>query len=154
MSQLKKFDGQRRRSLTAPEVAQIAGRAGRYMRDGSFGSTAGAGPIAGEIVSAVEEHVFPTLTSIYWRNTELSFASVGQLLESLEQNPASPRLLKPRNAEDIRALRALVSDPTIKTRTSNSDSVSLLWDVCRIPDFQQILSDAHFHLLKEIFIHL
>ncbi|SVC38616.1 uncharacterized protein METZ01_LOCUS291470, partial [marine metagenome] len=114
-AQLKKFDGQRRRSLTTPEVAQIAGRAGRYMRDGSFGSTAGAGPIAGEIVSAVEEHVFPALTSIYWRNTELSFASVEQLLASLEQNPVSPRLLKPRNAEDIRALRALASDPTIKT---------------------------------------
>ena len=153
-AQLKKFDGQRRRSLTAPEVAQIAGRAGRYMRDGSFGSTAGAGPIAGEIVSAVEEHAFPALANIYWRNTELSFASVEQLLESLEQKPVSPRLLKPRNAEDIRALRALVSDPTIKTRASNSDSVSLLWDVCRIPDFQQILSDTHFHLLKEIFVHL
>ena len=153
-AQLKKFDGQRRRSLTAPEVGQIAGRAGRYMRDGSFGSTAGAGPIAGEIVSAVEEHVFPALTNIYWRNTELSFASVEQLLESLEQNPVSPRLLKPRNAEDIRALRALVSDPTIKIRASSNDSVLLLWDVCRIPDFQQILSDAHYHLLKEIFMHL
>ena len=153
-AQLKKFDGHRRRSLTAPEVAQIAGRAGRYMRDGSFGSTAGVGPIAGEIVSAVEEHAFPALASVYWRNTELAFASVEQLLESLEQNPASSRLLKPRNAEDIRALRALASDPTIKARAYNSDSVSLLWDVCRIPDFQQILSDAHFHLLKEIFIHL
>jgi ATP-dependent RNA helicase SUPV3L1/SUV3 len=153
-AQLKKFDGQRRRSLTAPEIAQVAGRAGRHMRDGSFGSTAGAGPIAAEIVSAVEEHAFPALARIYWRNTELSFASVEQLLESLEQNPTSPRLLKPRNVGDVRALRALASDPTIKARAYNLASVSLLWEICRIPDFQKILSDAHFHLLKEIFIHL
>ena len=35
-----KFDGHRPRRLTPAEVAQIAGRAGRGMRDGTFGTTA------------------------------------------------------------------------------------------------------------------
>ena len=40
---LSKFDGQRQRRLTIPEMAQIAGRAGRHQRDGSFGTIAGDG---------------------------------------------------------------------------------------------------------------
>ena len=35
---LSKFDGHRRRRLTPAEMAQIAGRAGRHQRDGTFGS--------------------------------------------------------------------------------------------------------------------
>ena len=35
---LSKFDGQRRRRLTPAEMAQIAGRAGRHQRDGTFGT--------------------------------------------------------------------------------------------------------------------
>ena len=153
-AQLKKFDGRRRRSLIAAEIAQIAGRAGRYSRDGTFGSTAGAGPIPDEIVSAVEEHEFPELPHIYWRNRDLRFESTNLLLESLEENPASTLLLKPHNAEDTRALRALIVDPSVKARATSQDSISLLWEVCRVPDFQQILSDTHFQLLKEIFLHL
>src|SRR6185369_9066001 len=35
---LSKFDGRRSRRLTISEMAQIAGRAGRHQRDGTFGS--------------------------------------------------------------------------------------------------------------------
>src|SRR5204862_5431131 len=39
---LSKFDGRSPRALDAAEVAQIAGRAGRHMNEGSFGVTADA----------------------------------------------------------------------------------------------------------------
>ena len=35
---LSKFDGHRQRRLTVAEMAQIAGRAGRHQRDGTFGT--------------------------------------------------------------------------------------------------------------------
>ena len=153
-AQLVKFDGRRRRALNTPEIGQIAGRAGRYLRDGTFGSTASAGTISEEVALAVEEHNFPPITRVYWRNKDLRFQSLDQLLGSLEEKPVSPWMLKPQDAEDIRSLRALAADPDIKARASTRDSVALLWEVCRIPDFQQILSDTHFQLLKEIYNHL
>ena len=36
---LRKFDGHSHRNLTPGELGQIAGRAGRYMNDGTFGVT-------------------------------------------------------------------------------------------------------------------
>src|SRR5262249_6727898 len=41
---LGKFDGRGTRTLRPAEVAQIAGRAGRHLRDGTFGATADLGP--------------------------------------------------------------------------------------------------------------
>ena len=38
-SNLKKFDGKKLRRLKLSEISQIAGRAGRYLNDGSFGIT-------------------------------------------------------------------------------------------------------------------
>ena len=61
---LSKFDGQNARPLTAQEVAQIAGRAGRGMKDGSFGTTAECPPMAEEIVEAVETHAFEPLGTL------------------------------------------------------------------------------------------
>jgi len=57
---LVKFDGRFPRRLTAAEIGQIAGRAGRHMNDGSFGTTNDQGEIAAEIVEQVEEHRFPS----------------------------------------------------------------------------------------------
>jgi len=38
-SNLKKFDGKKLRNLNISEIGQIAGRAGRYLNDGIFGTT-------------------------------------------------------------------------------------------------------------------
>ena len=72
-----KFDGRRPRLLTASEVAQIAGRAGRGMRDGTFGTTERCPPLDDEMVRAVEGHSFEALEQVYWRNAELDFSSCG-----------------------------------------------------------------------------
>ncbi len=87
-----KFDGRGPRRLTAAEMAQIAGRAGRHMSDGTFGTTAEQGPLDPEIVEAIEAHRFDPLTRLNWRNTRLRFESIAALLKSLDERPSVPGL--------------------------------------------------------------
>lgn len=150
----RKFDGRDIRPLAAPEVGQIAGRAGRHMRDGTFGTTAGAGPIDDEIVSAVEHHEFPPLTRLFWRNPDLDFRSVNHLIHTLDLPSPRKELVRPRDADDILSLKSLSLIPDIAKRARGYDQVSLLWDVCRIPDFRKMISDAHVSLLAAIYRHL
>ena len=107
-----KFDGRMPRRLVASEVAQIAGRAGRFTRDGTFGSTGQCPPFDEEIVEAVESHTFPTLRHVYWRNPNLSFATVRDLRRTLDERTPQPYLIRKRDADDHRAIEALS-----KTRT-------------------------------------
>ena len=54
LASLTKFDGHERRPLHAPEIGQIAGRAGRHMQDGTFGTTHDVGGLDPRTVEAVE----------------------------------------------------------------------------------------------------
>ncbi len=151
---LTKFDGRDSRRLTAPEVAQIAGRAGRHMNDGTFGTTGDVGPLDGEIVEAVENHRFPALRAINWRNTRLRFTSLKALIHSLGEAPPAAGLVRAPEADDVMALRALARDEEVARTTADPDAVRLLWDVCRIPDYRKIMADAHVRLLGQMFRHL
>jgi len=153
-AKLTKFDGRMPRALTAPEVGQIAGRAGRHMADGTFGTTANIGDIDGEIVEAVESHRFDPVQALCWRNRELDFKSPQALIKSLEAQPPAAALTKARDAEDYDALRALVRDPEIEALAGDPGAVRLLWEVCQIPDFRKTLSDQHTRLLAQIYRHL
>src|SRR5471032_2419107 len=68
-ARIVKFDGRGPRRLSAAEIAQIAGRAGRHQRDGTFGALVEEGPVAftPEEVFAIEDHRFPPLEQLYWR---------------------------------------------------------------------------------------
>lgn len=151
---LNKFDGRIARRLRAPEVAQIAGRAGRHMRDGTFGTTADAGLLAPEIIEAVEHHRFDPITELQWRNSELDFRTPDRLIRSLESPPPRPELKKARMAEDQEVLLSLLQDDNIKKLVTTKDDTTLLWDVCQIPDFRKIMSDAHMRLCGQIFSFL
>ena len=153
-AKLVKFDGRGPRRLTAPEIAQIAGRAGRHMSDGSFGTTADIGPLDPELVEAVENHRFEALKTLHWRNTALDFRSATDLLRSLDARPPQPFLVRTREADDQLALAALARDPEIAALAKSRARVRLLWEVCQIPDFRKILTDAHTRLLGQIFRHL
>jgi ATP-dependent RNA helicase SUPV3L1/SUV3 len=153
-ARLVKFDGRGPRRLTAPEIAQIAGRAGRHMSDGSFGTTAEAGVIETEIVEAVENHRFDPLKTLQWRNPDLDFRSLGFLLKSLEARPPEPCLMRTRDADDHQSLLALSREPEIEALAKSAPRIRLLWEICQIPDFRKILSDAHTRLLGQIFRHL
>ena len=153
-AEIRKFDGQKTRALVATEVAQIAGRAGRYMQDGTFGTTSDVGSLDPEIIEAVEQHTFPSIPQIYWRNSRLDFKTLKHLFQSLEVVAPSSHLIKPRESEDLKSLRALTNDADVVARADSYEPVSLLWDVCCVPDFQKILTDEHINLLTKIYLHL
>ncbi len=153
-AQLVKFDGLAPRRLAAPELGQIAGRAGRHMNDGTFGTTAEIGPLEAETIEAIENHRFPALRFVYWRNSELDFRSPERLLRSLERRSIEPELIRVREAIDHLTLSALMRDADTMALAGGPARVRLLWDACQIPDFRKTLSDAHVHLVGQIFRHL
>jgi ATP-dependent RNA helicase SUPV3L1/SUV3 len=153
-ARIAKFDGRGPRRLTAAEIAQIAGRAGRHMSAGTFGTTAELEPLDPEIVEAVENHRFDPLDRLYWRNARLDFSSTGALLRSLDERPSLRGLVPAREADDQLALRALAKMPDIAAAARNPARIRLLWEVCQIPDFRKVMSDTHARLLAQIFRHL
>lgn len=153
-ARLRKFDGHRLRPLDAPEVGQIAGRAGRHVNDGTFGVTNNQPPIDDDIVEAVENHQYRPLTKLYWRNRRLDFRSPKALLNSLQREPPDEMLIRMRSGEDHAALAALARDAAILDRASTRDRVHLLWDVCQVPDFRQMSPDHHAELLGQLYRRL
>ncbi len=151
---LAKFDGRRRRKLLPREVAQIAGRAGRHVQNGTFGTTAGLGELPEELVEAVEGHSFSPLEQIRWRNAELDFRSVGRLLHSLDAEPGRRCLVRTRDALDHRSLALMARRDDVRAMAEDPAAVQLLWQVCQIPDYRKTLTDAHLHLLGAVFTHL
>ena len=150
----RKFDGRCQRDLTNAEVAQIAGRAGRHMNDGSFGVTADAEPFAPDVIEAVEEHRFEDLKNLNWRNHRLEFSSLAALIHSLDAPPPARGLIRAPDAEDSAALKALARSAAITKLARHPDAVRRLWEVCRIPDYRKVLADAHVALLGRIYRHL
>ena len=153
-SATSKFDGNRMRPLLPTELAQIAGRAGRHMNNGSFGVTGEAAPLQDELVEAITENRFAPLTKLYWRNSKLQFGSTKALISALEQHTSNEWLTRVRESCDLAALKALVQDGEIAARASDGASVALLWDVCRIPDFRSISNRQHAELLGVIYNYL
>ena len=153
-NRLDKFDGRMPRRLTAAEVAQIAGRAGRHMNDGSFGVTGGLAGMDPELVEAVEQHRFDPLRFVYWRSRRLDLRTPHDLLKSLERHPPAAELVRARDAEDHLALSALVRDPEIERLAAHPEAVALLWEVCGIPDFRKILFEQHRGFLRRVYLYL
>ncbi len=150
----RKFDGHESRPLDLAELSQIAGRAGRYQTDGAFGTLAPEPPLPVDIERRIESHQLPRQHTLIWRNHELSFDSIADLIASLKRRPEPGPLRALAQADDLRALTALARLPEITERARSRDTVRLLWDVCQIPDYRQLLLDRHEKLCGEIFIEL
>ena len=151
---LQKFDGHQIRALNAQEAAQIAGRAGRGMRDGTFGTTAECPALPEELARQIEGHVFEPLAQIAWRNSDLDFASIDGLLDSLATSPPTPGLAKGNDAVDHITLNALSRESEIRELGKGRARVRLLWEACQVPDFRKIADDSHTRLCAKIFGHL
>ncbi len=149
-----KFDGRKGRRLAPEEVAQIAGRAGRHMRDGSFGTTFELKELPEEMVEAIEDHRFDPVPRLLWRNTRLNFANPAALLASLETRPPQRCFIQMQDADDHLALKALATHLDSEKRSIGRDNTRLLWEICQIPDFRKMMSDDHVRLLGDIFGHL
>ena len=154
LASMVKFDGRETRELFPHEVGQIAGRAGRYMQDGTFGTTIDVGDLEPKLVEAVENHDFPAIKELRWRHAELDFRSLDALQESLDNPPPYACLRKTGNALDHVSLKTLSRKERIRKRAHDPASVALLWSVCQIPDFRKTLTDNHLHLLETVFDHL
>ena len=153
-SALSKFDGRRMRMLAPNELAQIAGRAGRGMSDGTFGVTGEAPDLGADVTEAIMAHQFTPIRKLQWRNSRLQYGTLDALIGSLEEKPQTEIFLKAREADDLVALKALAQEAEIRARASDAKSVRLLWDVCRIPDFRDISQAEHAALLERIFCDL
>ncbi|MDP6122127.1 MAG: helicase-related protein, partial [Rhodospirillales bacterium] len=150
----RKFDGRAPRDLTAAELAQVAGRAGRHMNDGTFGTTSDKATLEPDVVEAVENHRFGRLQAVWWRNAELDFASTGSLVGSLEATPPVPQLMRAQGAEDQASLAQLIKDEQIAAIATSPGPVRLLWNVCQIPDYRKTMVEAHTRLLARIYLYL
>jgi len=151
---LGKFDGRRPRRLTAPELAQIAGRAGRGLRDGGFGTTASCPPLDAALADAVEAHRFEPLAQIFWRNAALDFASPAALLESLQAPPPRPGLIRGNDATDLLTLAELAREAEIRKLADRPRRVAQLWEAASIPDFRKLGDDSHARFCARVFHHV
>jgi len=150
----RKYDGYQYRQLTAAEMGQIAGRAGRHMRDGTFGVTSRVDPLDDELIERIENHQFDNLKVLQWRNSALDFSSVTSLKRTLDQVPREEGLARAPTGEDITALENLTRDPAILDLVARRADVELLWDVCQVPDYRKIAPANHAEILNSIYTHL
>ena len=153
---LHKFDGRRQRRLTIAEMAQIAGRAGRHQKDGTFGALHEQGPSAftPEEVLAIEAHQVPRLEHLYWREGEPDFASIDALVASLEAKPQSDVLRAAPEAVDLAVLKRLAEEDWVRARVRSSQMVARLWAACGLPDFRKLGTDPHARFVGRLFGHL
>jgi ATP-dependent RNA helicase SUPV3L1/SUV3 len=153
---LHKYDGARRRRLTLAEMAQIAGRAGRHQRDGTFGSVAGHhdAQFTDEEIERIEQHSFPPLKSLFWRESRLRFDSLGTLIADLERLPSSPVLKPAPEAIDLAVLRRLADDAHVAASVRGMAAVRRFWSVCSLPDFQHRGAEHHASFVAQLWQYL
>lgn len=149
-----KYDGAEQRDLFPDEMAQIAGRAGRHLNDGTFGTLNTLPELPPRVVSAIETHRFPAVRSLIWRNEALDFSSPEALLDSLSRAPRHAAFVRVERADDFDALKELSHVPAIREVATDRAGVELLWQVCQIPDFRKGLFGQHVALLRETFLQL
>ncbi|WP_336985241.1 helicase-related protein [Altererythrobacter aquiaggeris] len=152
---LTKFDGVRKRRLFPHEMAQIAGRAGRHQRDGTFGTLAGIrkdGQIpefTDEEVYAIEEHRFAPITKLYWRNAQPRLDNLAALIGDLEEVPLDPVLAPAPETIDLAVLKRLAGEP-LGDEIRGTGSVRRFWEACSLPDFRQLGIEAHSRFVARL----
>ncbi len=146
-----KFDGRRSRALMPHELGQIAGRAGRFRTAGTFGVTGEAAPFDQEVVDAIQDHRFAPVKRLMWRNGALTFGTVERLIASLEEVPGHDNLMRAREADDLRVLKALAAMPDVADVAQRGPEIRLLWDVCQVPDFRNVGAGEHASLLSRLY---
>src|SRR5438105_378090 len=147
----RKFDGYQFRKLSPSELAQIAGRAGRATRDGTFGTSGRCPPFETELVQALESHSLEPLKLLQWRNSTLDFSSIGALQATLAAPPSESALARAPVAEDILVLDHAARDDDVRAHTRTSADVERLWDVCQLPDYRKIAPANHAELVVTLY---
>jgi len=153
-AQDRKFDGYQFRNLNPAELGQIAGRAGRYLRDGTFGVTGQVAPFDEELVERIEGHQFDQVKVLQWRSKNLDFSSLRALRDSLDAPPTTPGLTRALPSTDSQALDYLARYPEIKDAATTPERVEKLWEACALPDYRRITPAQHADLISTLFSDL
>ncbi len=153
-AQNRKFDGYQYRELSAAEIGQIAGRAGRHLRDGTFGVTGQVIPFEQDLVEKIEGHEFDPVKVLQWRTPEFDVSSLEALRRSIETAPNVEGLTRALPAVDQKALEYLARDPMVRDIATTRERVGLLWDACALPDYRRIAPAQHADLIGSIFLDL
>jgi ATP-dependent RNA helicase SUPV3L1/SUV3 len=150
---LSKFDGVRQRRLIPAELAQIAGRAGRHHKDGTFGTLSGGREhdpeLTEEEIYAIEEHRFAPLTHLFWREPEPRFDSIPTLIADLEAKPDEAELRGAPEAIDLSVLKKLAEEPLAQA-IKGAGAVRRFWEACSLPDFRQSGADTHARFVARL----
>jgi len=147
----RKFDGYQFRRLTPAEFAQVAGRAGRATRNGTFGTTGRCAPFEPELVNALQNHTFDAVKMLQWRNTKLDFSSLGALQVSLNLAPGHEALTRAPIAEDMRVLDHAARDVEVRDIAHGKAAVERLWETCQVPDYRKLSPAAHAELVTTLY---
>nr|WP_255720381.1 helicase-related protein [Acuticoccus kalidii] len=147
----RKFDGYQFRQLSAAELGQIAGRAGRHTRDGTFGVTGRVAPFEDELVEALETHAFAPVKVFQWRNPNLDFSSIAALRASLDQPAREDGLIRAPIDDDQKALEHATKTPHVMDMARDAKAIERLWEVCQVPDYRKIAPANHADLILTLF---
>ncbi|EAU41044.1 DEAD/DEAH box helicase:Helicase, C-terminal:ATP/GTP-binding site motif A (P-loop):Aldehyde dehydrogenase [Fulvimarina pelagi HTCC2506] len=146
-----KYDGFQYRQLTPAEFGQIAGRAGRHLRDGTFGVTAHVDPLSDDLVDALQSHSFQSVPVLQWRSANMDFSTVEALKNSLDTAPPDSNLAKALPAVDRRALEYLSRDEDVMDLAGSPKKVELLWEACKLPDYRRIAPAQHAEIIATVY---
>lgn len=153
-AQDRKFDGYQLRNLNPAEMGQIAGRAGRHLRDGTFGVTGRVDPLDDELVERIESHEFDPVKVLQWRTKNFDFSSIRNLQASLDAAPTVQGLSRALPAIDQQALEYLGRYPEIIDVTTTAERVERLWEACALPDYRRIAPAQHADLISTLYFDL
>lgn len=153
-AQDRKFDGYQFRNLNSGELGQIAGRAGRHVKDGTFGVTGRVDPFDDELVERLETHVFDPVKVLQWRTAHFDFSSVAALQRSLDAVPRVEGLTRALPATDQQALEYLSRYPEIADIADRPERVEKLWEACALPDYRRITPAQHADLIQSLYFDL
>jgi ATP-dependent RNA helicase SUPV3L1/SUV3 len=146
-----KFDGNSNRRLTTAEFGQIAGRAGRHLQDGTFGTSGRCPPFDAELIDNLENHIFEPVRMINWRNPDLDLRSLDALRKSLTLTPNEPGLMRAPRADDEIVFELAAADEDVRAKIQSRDGVTRLWEICSLPDYRKVAPHAHAELIGQIF---
>ena len=153
-AQNRKFDGYQYRHLTAAELGQVAGRAGRHLRDGTFGVTGQVDPLEDDLVQKIESHDFEPVRVLQWRTAQFDYSSLDALKHSIETLAPAEGLTRAPPAVDAQALDQLSRDPEVRALATGRERVALLWEACALPDYRRIAPAQHADLIASMYLDL
>ena len=133
------------------EISQIAGRAGRHVNDGTFGITGECKQLSSDEIEKLEKHELNKIDILYWRNSEISFDSLENLISSLDKKVDNEFLKRINDCEDEKVLKLLIKNNNYLKDKNSIDFIKILWECCQIPDFSKKAYGNHIDVVKKVF---